>query len=199
MNTHSFSSEMVPAIGQAVTVETPFDDIASVYSVYEQRIFRFLLLSLRDRDAALTLTQDTFLRAWLSRASFRGDCSIYTWLMRIAVNLLRDHTRTQKFRFWRNTAATAVDVSDVSDFVPTGESSAESRLLASEQMAAVWETVNGLSTRQRDIFLLRFVEEMELTDIAEVTGLPLSTVKTHLYRALATVRAKHSGAEKEAK
>jgi RNA polymerase sigma-70 factor (ECF subfamily) len=66
-------------------------------------------------------------------------------------------------------------------------------------MAAVWETVNGLSARQRDIFLLRFVEEMELTDIAEVTGLPLSTVKTHLYRALASVRSKHAGAEKEAK
>ncbi len=178
-------------------METPFDDIAGVYATYEQRIFRFLLLSIRDRDVALSLTQDTFLRAWVSRAAFRGDCSIYTWLMRIAVNLLRDHTRTQKFRFWKNTAATALDVSEVSDFVPTGESSAESRMLASEQMAAIWQTVDGLSVRQRNIFILRFVEELELTDIAQVTGLPLSTVKTHLYRALATVRARHSSNGKE--
>ena len=189
---------MLPALDQAPPVETPFDDITSVYSVYEQRIFRFLLLSIRDRDVALSLTQDTFLRAWLSRSSFRGDCSIYTWLMRIAVNLLRDHTRTQKFRFWRNTAATAIDVSEIAEYVPNSESSAESRLITSEQMAAIWQTVSELSTRQRNVFLLRFVEELELTDIAAVTGLPLSTVKTHLYRALAAVRARHAGGGKEA-
>ncbi len=193
----SLSSDMLPALDQAPSVETPFDDIASVYSVYEQRIFRFLLLSIRDRDVALSLTQDTFLRAWTSRASFRGDCSIYTWLMRIAVNLLRDHTRTQKFRFWRNTAATAIDVSEITDYVPNQESSAESRLITSEQMAAIWHTVSELTPRQRNVFLLRFVEELDLTDIAAVTGLPLSTVKTHLYRALAAVRAKHAGGGKE--
>ena len=189
---------MLSALDQAPPVETPFDDITSVYSVYEQRIFRFLLLSIRDRDVALSLTQDTFLRAWLSRSSFRGDCSIYTWLMRIAVNLLRDHTRTQKFRFWRKAAATAIDVSEITEYVPNPESSAESRLITSEQMAAIWKTVSELSTRQRDVFLLRFVEELELTDIAAVTGLPLSTVKSHLYRALAAVRARHASGGKEA-
>ncbi len=193
----SLSSGMLPTLDQAHPVETPFDDIASVYSVYEQRIFRFLLLSIRDRDVALSLTQDTFLRAWLSRSSFRGDCSIYTWLMRIAVNLLRDHTRTQKFRFWRNSAATAIDVSEITDYIPNPESSAESRLITSEQMAAIWHTVSELTPRQRNVFLLRFVEELELTDIAAVTGLPLSTVKTHLYRALAAVRARHAGGGKE--
>src|SRR5580698_10828235 len=96
---------------------TPFDDIASVHAMYEARIFRFLLFSLRDRDVALSLTQDTFLSAWRSRASFRGDCSIATWLMRIAVNLLRNHTRTGTFRFWKNAAATAIDVKDAQSYL----------------------------------------------------------------------------------
>ena len=97
---------------------TPLDDIETILALYEQRIFRFLLLSIRDRDVALSLTQDTFYRAWAARASFRNDCSIPTWLTRIAINLLRDHTRTQRFRFWKRAAETAIDLSDISAHSP---------------------------------------------------------------------------------
>jgi RNA polymerase sigma-70 factor, ECF subfamily len=174
-------------------VATPFDDLESIVALYEPRIFRFLLTSLRDRDLALTLTQDTFLRAWTARASFRGDSSINTWLMRIALNLVRDHTRTNRFRFWKKAATTAVDVADVATHIPQPGSTVEARLIASEQLALIWDTVAELSSRQREIFLLRFVEGLEIPDIASVTGLPVSTVKSHLYRALGTIRDRHSG------
>ena len=171
---------------------TPLDDMASIVATYEQRIFRFHLISIRDRDVAQSLTQDTFVRAWSARDSFRGDCSISTWLMRIALNLVRDHTRTDRFRFWKRVSETAIDVSDVSSHIPHRDSSLESRLIASEQMALVWETVAQLSPRQRSIFVLRFVEDMGLNEIAETTGLPVSTVKSHLYRALAAIRDRHN-------
>lgn len=171
---------------------TPLDDMTSIVATYEQRIFRFHLISIRDRDLAQSLTQDTFVRAWSARDSFRGDCSIATWLMRIALNLIRDHTRTDRFRFWKRVSKTAVDVSDISSHVPHRDSSLELRLIAREQMALVWESVAKLSERQRNVFLLRFLEELELSEIASITGLPISTVKTHLYRALATIRARHN-------
>jgi RNA polymerase sigma-70 factor (ECF subfamily) len=179
------------------TTVTPLDDMASIVATYEQRIFRFHLISIRDRDVAQSLTQDTFVRAWAARSSFRGDCSISTWLMRIALNLIRDHTRTDRFRFWKRVSETAVDVSDISSHVPHRDSSLESRLIASEQMALVWESVAQLSDRQRNVFLLRFMEELELSEIAEITGLPISTVKTHLYRALATIRSRHTATHKD--
>jgi RNA polymerase sigma-70 factor (ECF subfamily) len=178
---------------------TPFEDLDSIVALYEPRVFRFLLSTLRDRDAAETLTQETFLRAWSARSSFRSDCSVSTWLLRIALNLARDHTRTERFRFWKRAAATAVDVSDVASSVPARERSQESNLLAREQVAHIWETVAKLSVRQRSIFLLRFVEEMEIPEIAEVTGLPVGTVKSHLYRALAAVRANHAPSGKESR
>ena len=171
---------------------TPFDDLASVIALYEQRVFRFLFASVRDRDLAETLTQETFLRAWTSRASFRSDCSVSTWLMRLALNLVRDHTRTERFRFWKRASATAVDVSEVSAHIPHRESSPEARLIASQQLALVWEAVGQLSERQRSVFLLRFVDELELSEIALITGLPISTVKSHLYRALHAIRARQS-------
>jgi RNA polymerase sigma-70 factor, ECF subfamily len=187
-------SEVLTATDQSSV--TPFDDLASVVSLYEQRIFRFLLVSTRDSDIAQTLTQETFLRAWVSRASFREDCSIVTWLMRIALNLLRDHTRTQRFRFWKRAAANAIDVSDVSEHIPHRDSSLEHQLIAREELAVIWDAVAHLSQRQRTIFLLRFVEELDLSEIATTTGLPISTVKSHLYRALAIIRARHTSSSR---
>jgi RNA polymerase sigma-70 factor (ECF subfamily) len=176
-------------------VVSPFDDIAAVHAMYEPRVFRFLLFSLRDRDVAMSLTQDTFLNAWRARAEFRGDCSIATWLMRIAVNLLRSHTRTEAFRFWKRAAATAIDVGDVQESCAHTGPSAERVLAAREQLAEVWKTVETLAPKQRMVFLLRFVEEMELAEIATATGLALPTVKSHLYRAMDHVR-KHANSGK---
>lgn len=168
---------------------TPFDDLQAVLAVYEPRIFRFLLANLRDHEAAETLTQETFLRAWSARGSFRADCSVSTWLLRIALNLARDHTRTNRFRFWKRAAASAVDAQEVASALPSGQSSPEAALLARERVARIWEIVGALSALQRSVFLLRFVEEMEIPEISAAMGLPIGTVKSHLYRALATVRA----------
>jgi len=176
---------------------TPLDDLESVVALHQPRVLRFLLAQLRDRDAAETLTQETFLRAWSARSSFREDCSIGTWLIRIALNLARDHTRTGRFRFWKHVSTNAVDVADVAASVPNREGSAEMHLIAQEQVKRIWETVAGLTERQRTIFLLRFLEEMEIPEIAEVTGLPLGTVKSHLYRALNIVRTHHTTQSRE--
>jgi RNA polymerase sigma-70 factor (ECF subfamily) len=195
MTSQVLVNEGLPALNEASATEsvaTPFDDLASVVAAYEQRIFRFLLVSLRDRDLAQSLTQDTFLRAWTYRASFRGDCAIFTWLMRIAVNLLRDHTRTNRFRFWKRAASNSVDVAEVAQHLPHHSSSLESRMIASEQMTLILDSVAVLSNRQREIFLLRFVEDLGLTEIAAITHLPISTVKSHLYRALAIIRSRHA-------
>ncbi len=172
--------------------------IDTLHSLYSQRIFRFLLVSLRDRDMAETLTQETFLRAWTARDQFRGECAALTWLMRIALNLVRDHTRTNRFRFWRQVARTAVDAQEIAAFLPAQKSSSEAAMIAHQQLVQVWETVATLTERQRVVFLLRFVEELELAEIAAVMHLPVSTVKTHLYRSLAVIRSRHRPAARGA-
>jgi RNA polymerase sigma-70 factor (ECF subfamily) len=192
MSTKALATDLLSEASQAPALPTPFDDLAAVIEIHRPRIFRFLLASLRDPDLAETLTQETFLRAWNSRSTFRGDCSTATWLTRIALNLIRDHTRTDRFRFWRRVSAQTVDPDEIASFLPHPDSPAESRLIATEQVALLWRAVSTLSSRQRTIFLLRFVEEMELSEIVSATGIPLSTVKSHLYRALTRVRERHA-------
>jgi RNA polymerase sigma-70 factor (ECF subfamily) len=188
-------TEMAP-VAQADAQEQALLNLADfdeVVRLYRPRIFRFLLASLRDRDTAENLTQDCFLRAYMARGRFRGDCSLSTWLMKIAMNLLRDHLRSRRMRFWTKTRESALDPMDVSDWLPDERSSPEESFAARVQVKAVWEAVNKLPANQRSVFVLRFVEEMELKEIADVTGMNPSTVKTHLYRALAAVRARAGG------
>src|SRR5664279_1934746 len=173
---------------QATADEIAAQEFASVVANHRTAIFRFLLASTRDVDLAETLTQDCFLKAHRNWSRFRGESSAMTRLLRIAINLQQDHWRNRRLQFWRLTRTNAVDLDEASDWLPSGERTAEQRMLAREKVARVWQSVENLSERQRTVFLLRFVEEMELKEIAAVTGMVEGTVKAHLSRALARVR-----------
>lgn len=173
---------------------TELDDIDALVRTYRPRLLRFVAFSIGDPDLAESITQDCFLKAYNGRANFRGDCSVNTWLTGIALNLVRDQQRLQKFRFWRQARATAIDVTDAASFLASGESSPEARVLAREQTLQVQAALEHLSPNQRQIFLMRFAEDMSLQEIAEAIHMPINTVKTHLHRALKAVRAHAGGA-----
>jgi RNA polymerase sigma-70 factor (ECF subfamily) len=116
-----------------------------------------------------------------------------TWLMRIAINLQKDHWRNRRMQFWRTTRTNGVDVDEASEWLSSGESSVEQKLLARERVGQVWTAVKSLSERQRTVFLMRYVEEQDLNEIATATGLSEGTVKAHLSRAVARVRLELGG------
>jgi RNA polymerase sigma-70 factor (ECF subfamily) len=177
----------------ATAEEIAAQEFARIVESHRPQIFRFLLSSLRDVDLAETLTQECFLKAHRNWKSFRGDSSAMTWFMRIAINLQKDYWRNRRIQFWRQTRTNAVDLDEASEWLPNGERNAEQQMLAKEQVAQVWQSVKGLSERQRTVFLLRYVEERELSEIASATGLSEGTVKAHLSRALGRVRTELRG------
>jgi RNA polymerase sigma-70 factor (ECF subfamily) len=177
-----------PALG-AEACAGEFEDFDSLVRAHQPRIFRFLLASLGDWELAENLTQDCFVNAYRARYQFRGTASIGTWLIKIAANLLRDHHSSSRMKFWRRAIA-GVDPADLGDWIPDQHASPEAMALAKEQVNAIWKAVARLSVKQRTIFLLRFVEDLDLLEIAGITGMKEGTVKTHLFRALQSVRAK---------
>lgn len=160
----------------------------------QKRIFRLLMALLHDEDAADTLTQECFLKAYKKRDSFRGESSVDTWLYRIAVNLARDYQRNRRQGFWKKlfagTHETEEDETPPLDLVADQRSTAEARLLANEEVETVWRTVSRLSAKQREVFVLRFSEELSLDEIADTLGMETGTVKSHLSRALTAVRTR---------
>ena len=175
------------AKGKEAISSRSFDEIIRQH---QRRVYRVLYLLLKDADAADTLTQECFLRAYKKREGFRGECRIETWLLRIAVNLARDHGKSRRAWFWRRLIG--LEDAEGSETVPRqfpgSQPSPERVLLAREELEAVWAAVASLSQQQRTIFLLRFAEEMSLAEIAAILSLSVGTVKAHLFRATAKVR-----------
>ena len=183
------ATKILDLMGKQMVAIPDAAEFADLAGKFGPQIFRFLLSSLRDPDAAETLTQDCLLKAYRNWGSFRGESSVMTWLLRIAINLQKDYWRSRRMQFWKTTSQNSVDAAEASSWLPSGESSPEQQLVAKDQVRLVWKAVKELSERQRSVFLLRHVEEMDIHEIAVVMGLSEGTVKAHLSRAMVRVRA----------
>ena len=171
------------------------EDFDTIVVEHQRGLYRLLLGLTRDPDTAATLTQDCFVRAYENRSSFRGEASVKTWLTRIAVNLARDHAKNRRQGFWKRMFASSgtEEHERAVEATSTGEATVERTLIAREQASKMWTLVEQLSERQREVFTLRYAEEMELDEIARATGMKVGTVKAHLSRALNRVREELKG------
>jgi RNA polymerase sigma-70 factor (ECF subfamily) len=169
---------------------TELDDIDQLVHRYGARLLRFVAFSIGDQDLAQSIVQDCFMKAYNARENFRGDCSVQTWLNRIALNMILDQQRTQKFRFWRAFRKTAVDITEIASILPSEASTPEKDLLRQERAAQVAKALESLSFNQRTIFLMHFQEGMTIPEISSAIDMSVNTVKTHLHRAVKAVRQK---------
>jgi RNA polymerase sigma-70 factor (ECF subfamily) len=178
----------VATLGQA-TAEIPSLDFDLVVRQHQRRIYRVLLGLVRDPDVADNLTQDCFVRAYEKRASFRGEASVGTWLVSIAINLARDHGRSRRAGFWRNLFSGSAEETEAALGAAADTGATPERLLmARQELGRVCKIVEQLPERQREVFLLRFLQEMPLNEIGLALGMEPGTVKAHLFRAVAKVR-----------
>jgi RNA polymerase sigma-70 factor (ECF subfamily) len=182
----ALSSEVAPVSEGSVV---PLDTFEALFEQHRPRIFRFILASLRNQESAENLTQDCFVRAYRARGQLREASSAGTWLMQIAANLVRSHEASGRLKFWRRSLRADVDLSAAADWIPDRQMSPEQAAAAKQQVEKIWNVAARLSGKQRTVFLLRFAEDMELLEIAAITGMKEGTVKTHLFRALKLVRS----------
>ncbi|HTC94857.1 MAG TPA: sigma-70 family RNA polymerase sigma factor [Terriglobales bacterium] len=164
------------------------EEFEEIVRLNQRRIYGVLLGMMRDGDLADTLTQECFLRAYKHRSRFRGEAKVGTWLFRIAINLARDHLRNRRLAFWKKFSGSEESALSMAEAVPDERATPERRLLAQEQLGKVWHALDELPARQREVFLLRFMEEMSVEEIAGATELRPGTVKAHLFRAMSTIR-----------
>ncbi|HXY48099.1 MAG TPA: sigma-70 family RNA polymerase sigma factor [Terriglobales bacterium] len=164
------------------------ENFDQVIRQHQRRVYGVILLLARDADVADTLTQECFLRAFRKRHSFRGECSVRTWLLRIATNLARDHQKSRRVAFWKRLVGLDNAEESIPMQVAAPEASPERTLMAREELRAVWDAVETLPQQQRTIFLLRFAQELTLEEVACLLDLQVGTVKAHLFRATGRVR-----------
>ena len=132
-----------------------------------------------ERDAVDEVVQDTFVRAFGSLDSFRGDSALRTWLFTIARRLVLDRRRSAR----RQRAVSSISEGDAA----TAYNALDS-IIAEEAEQRVREAVQRLSPTQREVFTLRVSEGLSYKDIAEIVGTTEGAARVHYHNALRTVK-----------
>ncbi len=165
-------------------------------SLYQKKVYGFVLGYVRNPTTADELTQTSFLKAWKALPRFRGDCAFQTWLFQIALNGVRSWGRWQKLRLFRERPLEArVDPGDeeslsLEDRQPDRRSDAnpEKGLETEDLKRQLQEAVERLPPKEKMVFMLRHYQDLPLKDIGVAMGIAEGSVKAHLFHALEKLR-----------
>ena len=149
---------------------------------HKDRLFAFVLRTLRNHHDAEEVCQEAFLKAFRSLDSFDSQYRFSTWLFTIGYRLCLNLIRRRK------DLSGDVDLAALAPVAaPVDESSAQSEE-ARRLKSVVWDAVDHLSTAQRATVVLFYRQELGCAEIAEILSLPVATVKSHLHRARARLK-----------
>ncbi|HIR80578.1 MAG TPA: sigma-70 family RNA polymerase sigma factor [Candidatus Limiplasma merdipullorum] len=154
--------------------QDPNHELERLVLQYQQSLLRTCFLYLRDRTLAEDAVQETFLKAYRSLASFRGECSEKTWLMKIAMNTCCDLRRAHRLR--------SIDPRRIPELLPQA---AEPFAPAEEELVT---QVIQLPRKLREVILLYYYQDMTVTEIAVSLGISQSSVSGRLKRARGKLR-----------
>lgn len=148
---------------------------------YTPRLYRVIRRMASDQGEAEAIVQEAWLRAWRALSRYDDDRPIYPWLMRIAVNVTRDIWRKKR-------PVDFADIGEVEDIFPDPQPGPEQRLTRQETLDRLADGVENLRPEFRLVIGLRYEEGFAYEEIAELLGVPLNTVRTHLHRAKKELR-----------
>lgn len=157
---------------------------------YQHRLFRFLLFLTRNRAWAEDLFQETWLRVVERGSQYDARWRFQSWLLAIARNLAIDQARRRQPLSLEDSASTAEGESGISllDRLPSSDPDPFQQAAERDEQDRLADVLGHIPTHYREVLTMRFHEELQLDEIAHVTGAPLSTVKSRLRRGLELVR-----------
>ncbi|HZI46490.1 MAG TPA: sigma-70 family RNA polymerase sigma factor [Pyrinomonadaceae bacterium] len=151
---------------------------------YQRPIAAYVYRMVGDYDAALDLTQEVFIKVYASLSRYRPEFKFSTWIYKIAHNAAIDHLRRHATReAIANSETDRVEVT-----IETRRLSPEQESERTERCSEIETVVQLLPPPYRELILLRHSQDLSYEEIAEVTGLPLGTVKNRLFRAREAMR-----------
>lgn len=157
---------------------------------HAQLVYNLALRTLNDPHEAEHVAQEAFVRSWQSLPRFQGKSRYATWLYRIVTNLCYDRLPRLKRELAALETGTQVERQD--DRRPI-----ESKLMTAETSTRLRQGIDLLPESYRLLINLRHLQGMTYAEIAEVTGMPLGTVKTGIFRARRTLRRMLASDENE--
>lgn len=167
--------------GEGMALDSVFNDL---YEKYHQDVFQFLFYMVRNREQAEDLMQEVYIRVLKSHQHFEGKSSEKTWLFSIARNVAIDAFRKQKG--WKQKIMEKFDWSSqqVKDEYPIPEEIA----IQKEEIQLMYQGLENCTVDQKMVVIMRYIQELSITETAEALGWTESKVKTTQHRALKVLK-----------
>jgi len=159
---------------------------------YQKRIYFLALRMTKSHDIADELAQESFVKAYLSLSGFQKGKSFYTWIYRIAINLILNYLKHSKFTVSLDTPAGRTYLENI----PKSPVQL-SRLISEEQSQIFRKALDELPHTQKAIFMLRVFDGFSYEKISEVIGCSVGTVMSRLYRARIKIKNNILNTEKK--
>ena len=161
---------------------------AELVAEHQRMVIQLAVNLLGDRDEALDLAQEVFLRVFRTIHRFRGHSSLRTWIYRIAVNQARNRHRFWRRRHRADQVSLDQHIATHGEFLSGGESTPD-RVLAQKELATrLQQALDGLPFDQRTAIVLREIDGLSYEEIAYSLGVAVGTVKSRLTRARQALR-----------
>ena len=144
---------------------------------YERQIYRVCYRFVENREDAMDLAQEVFIKAFEHLGSFRRESSLKTWLYRIAMNHCINHLKKH-----------SQDFVEVNEYTGSVRATVQSQLEDREQREQFRRLVKQLPPKQKAILELRINEQLSYEEIARISGRSISTIKASVFFALEKMR-----------
>ena len=164
------------------------DACAELVAEHQRMVVQLAVNLLGDRDEALDLSQEVFLRVFRTIHSFRGQSSLRTWIYRIAVNQARNRHRFWRRRHRADQVSLDQHVAAHGELVSAGEVRPDRMLARKELAAKLQSALDHLPFDQRTAIVLREIDGLSYDEIAYSLGVAVGTVKSRLTRARQALR-----------
>jgi RNA polymerase sigma-70 factor, ECF subfamily len=166
---------------------------AELVATHQRMVYSLAFHLLGDRDEALDLSQEVFLRVFRTLGGFRGQSALRTWIYRIVVNLARNRQRWWRRRFRSSQVSLDDHLQQCGDLESTAEVLPDRLLASKETSARIWQALERLPFDQRTALILREIDGLRYEEIAFSLGIAVGTVKSRLTRARQALRVELLG------
>ena len=157
-------------------------------SLYEKRVYNYVLRTVKNPDDALDISQEIFIKLYNSIKNFREESAFSTFVFRIMVNSCNDFFKKNKkhqsiplYYEDENEEETQLSISDET-------TSPERQFEQTELKELLTNAINSLSDDFREVFILKHMNGQSLEEISDILGLEIGTVKSRLFRAREKIR-----------
>ncbi len=160
---------------------------------HQNAVFALTSRMCRDRAVAEELAQEAFLKALEKLHQFRRASRFYTWLFRIATNLVLSHRRrvgTVRFHAFSDGADDDAAVSRGGQFAQSREAGPHEQAVAGERQQALLAALDEVDPTFRIVLVLRDMQDLDYGEIADILAVPVGTVKSRLFRARRDLRSR---------